>query len=137
MKISAPASPPRGENTIALINVVFLLLVFLLVAGSIASQEERSVELASSAQAEAGNPAGGALVMTADGVLRLAGTPVSAALLATRREPDAPLRIAVDRGAPAQALISTLADLRAAGFSDIGAIVARSGEASSAEARPR
>lgn len=129
MKLSVPPSGPRAENTVALINVVFLLLVFLLVAGSITSQAERSVELATSEQAEAGSHGGGALVLGSDGVLRNAGAPVVIAQLAATRERASPVRIAAHRGAPAQALIAIVADLRAAGFSDVGVIVARSGEA--------
>lgn len=126
MHIPAGPSRPRGENTIALINVVFLLLIFLLVAGTIAPADERSVILPGSERGVVEARQGNALVLRSDGTLLHLGEVVGLETFTARHDPQVRVRIAADRTAPAEALIALVADLRAAGLNDIAVMVDRS-----------
>ena len=125
MRLNVPAPRPRGESTIALINVVFLLLVFFLVAGTISSQSARDVTLANSQQGVAAENGGGVVVLLPDGSLMWNGEAVDVDLLLAQAVPDLPLRIAADQNAPAGRLVALVADLRAAGFDDVAVLVSR------------
>ena len=70
---------PEGESTIALINIVFLLLIFFLVAGTLSAPRDASVDLAT---AEAFDPAAldpHAIYVDAEGTLRVGGSATDAA----------------------------------------------------------
>ena len=125
MKIHVPAPRPRAENTIALINVVFLLLVFFLVAGTIASQSERAVKLAASQQGVAAESNDGVIALMPDGSLMRNGEVIAITIFIAETAPDMPVRIAADRDAPAERLVAVIADLRAAGFGDVAVLVSR------------
>ena len=125
MRLPAATPRPRAENTIALINVVFLLLVFFLVAGTISSQSQRVVTLARSQQGIAAEGDRGIVVLLPDGSLMWNGEAVDVDLLLAQAVPDLPLRIAADQNAPAGRLVALVADLRAAGFDDVAVLVSR------------
>ena len=65
-------SKSHREPTIALINVVFLMLVFFMVAGSLAPSMDPSVRLVEASDLEA-SPPPDALVIRADGSLSFRG----------------------------------------------------------------
>lgn len=113
----------RLEPTIALINVVFLLLIFFLVAGAVAPPLDPDLTLATAADLEGRAPPD-AMVLSADGSLTFRGQPTdAAAYFSTLKEPVA--RIVPDRDAPASMLIDVALDLRTAGAERIIVVAER------------
>ncbi len=110
----APAPRTKPEPTIALINVVFLMLVFFLVAGQVARPADREVTLALADVASARVP-DDALVLRADGAILWRGVEISVDDFAAAQANEAgSLRILPDRNLPARDLIAVAAALRAA-----------------------
>lgn len=101
---------PR-EATIALINIVFLMLVFFLIAGTIAPPLDARVTLVDTTDLE-GRPPPDAGVLLPDGTLLWQGAPITAAELAGMGpEP----RVIPDRAVPAHILVRMAGQIRAAG----------------------
>jgi biopolymer transport protein ExbD len=113
---------------IALINIVFLMLVFFLVAAAIAPPLDRSVALVEAARIEGRAPPDAA-VIRADGTLVYRGAQItSEAYLAVRiseTEGVVALRLVPDRGLPAHKLVAIASGLRAAGAQDIWIVTER------------
>lgn len=103
------------EPTIALINVVFLMLVFFLVAGTVAPPVDQDVTLVNTRDLEGREPPD-AIVLTSEGERRYRGEPLGdlAAYLETLEETPT-VRIVPDRGAPAAELIALGRELQLAG----------------------
>ncbi|PJI84282.1 biopolymer transport protein ExbD [Yoonia maricola] len=122
MKRPSPRRKP--EPTIALINIVFLMLIFFLVAGTIAPPLDPDLTLARTENI-AGREPPDALVLTADGVLRFRGA--EADVDAYMRTLDtAVARIVPDRDASAARLMEVTLALRAAGASRVMVVAERS-----------
>lgn len=115
------------ESTIALINIVFLMLIFFLVAGTVAAPLDKGLRLVSTNAAEGSAPAD-ALVLHADERMSNRGKDVSsaAAFLASISEAARKrVRIMPDRALPAAKLVSISRDLRAAGAQQIVIVTER------------
>jgi len=117
------------ENLIPLINIVFLILIFFLVASTLRSFDPSGLEL-TRAEAESGADQGpNVLLAFADGRVELAGAPVSNDALRSRltafkrANPDMPLLIAPDQSLPAERLVEVAAAARAAGIADVMLVV--------------
>jgi biopolymer transport protein ExbD len=117
----------RREPTITLINIVFLLLVFFVVAGTLAPPLARDVTLVATDDLPF-EAAPDALVLHADGRMTWRGdeiTTIDAFLddaspaMATRA------RVVPDRAVPAAALIRLGQDLRAAGAETVVIVTER------------
>lgn len=111
--------PKSGrEPTIALINIVFLMLVFFMIAGTLAPPLDSSLDLVETSDLEGREPPD-TLVIHADGRLSLRGaTLTSVAAYVERVSVAAPLeevRIVPDRVLPARKLVEVGAELRALG----------------------
>jgi biopolymer transport protein ExbD len=122
-----PSQRRRADPTITLINVVFLMLMFFLVAGTVAPQPPGDLRLVQLAQADPVLPPD-VLGLTADGAviwLDGAGDPV-AYVAALPPEARGIARIMPDRDAPAPALIDLARTLRAAGASEVRIVTERS-----------
>lgn len=104
------------EPIIALINIIFLILIFFMVAGSLSGRPDGSMEFVET-DAEACCMPDGALVVLADGRLLYGGAPVaSARTYLNHLEGDAPVaRIAPDRRLPANDLLAIARQLQEAG----------------------
>ena len=105
------------EPTIALINIVFLMLIFFLVAGSLAIPLDKDLRLVRTADLAGAAPAD-ALVLHANGRMTYEGAVVTsaAAFVDTLPEPArARVRIIPDRDLPASMLVTQGRALRAAG----------------------
>ncbi|MCR8825827.1 ExbD/TolR family protein [Pseudosulfitobacter koreensis] len=103
------------EPTIALINVVFLMLVFFMVAGTLAPPLDPDLKLVETADLKGEAPSD-ALVIGADGTLTHRGQPVDVAgFVGAVPVADATARLIPDRAAPAHVVIETARALRAAG----------------------
>jgi biopolymer transport protein ExbD len=107
MALSPVPARRRPEPMIALINIVFLMLIFFLVAAAIAPPLDRGVALVQADQIEGRAPPDAA-VIRADGTLVYRGAEIgSEAYLAARLSETAEtvaLRLVPDRDLPARAL---------------------------------
>lgn len=119
----------RADPLIALINVVFLLLIFLMVAGTVAPALSRDVELIDTSD-PASRPPPDAPVILADGRLVLDGAETTAADLARARlaEGETDIRIVPDRNLPARQLIGVISELRAAGATEVWIVTERAAQ---------
>jgi biopolymer transport protein ExbD len=124
-----PAPPPRRkpDATVALINVVFLMLIFFLIAGQLAPPLAEDLRLVDTGDLDPASPPD-ALVMRADGSLLFRGeaTDPAAYLAALPAEERARVRIVPDRAAPAAALVEVAAALRTEG-AEVVALVTEQG----------
>jgi len=136
MHFSAPVPPARGDEAmLPLINVVFLLLVFFLLAGHMASVEPLAVEPPASKTAGRGDEQGPlAILLAADGRTalndRIVGQTelieqVREALAANRQRA---IEFKADAGAPATAVIDRLDWLRQAGADRVELITRAGGD---------
>ena len=110
-------APSRREPTIALINIVFLMLVFFMVAGTLARPLDSGVTLIRTADLEGRAPPD-ALVIHPDGTLNYQGAQMASAAIYMQRFEgfEAPeVRLVPDRALPAADLVQIARDLRAAG----------------------
>ncbi|RVV98560.1 biopolymer transporter ExbD [Mesobaculum littorinae] len=130
MAIPKPRPRSKGEPTIALINIVFLMLIFFLIAGSLAPPLDGRVELAD-AEEIAGRAPPDALVALADGTLLFRGEPVTPETAldllpeAERGEDGAAVRVVPDRDLPATDLVALSAALRRAGAEEVWIVTRR------------
>lgn len=132
MRLARPRKRSPQESTITLINVVFLMLVFFLIAGTLTPPLDKDVTLISTLESDQAEPPD-ALFVTADGVLRARGAEVTAeAYVAAIRQKDLLLpedpvsvKIAADRDLPAERLISIVGGLRDAGATRIVVVTER------------
>ena len=128
-----PAPPPRRrpDFSLATVNIVLLLVLFFLVAGSIVSEEERVVDLPETLSLPLENLPRPLLVIGAEGTLAYEGTAVAdrAALMAVLTE-AAPPRVYVmaARDLPANALVQTVAGLAGEGI-EVSLVTVREGPA--------
>jgi biopolymer transport protein ExbD len=116
MRPRAKARSPR-EPAIALINIVFLMLIFFMVAGTLARPPDPALKLVETRALEGRAPEG-ALVVYPDGRMVFDGQdqPDAATFLAGLTPQDrAIVRLVPDRALPAAALVTLARDLRAAG----------------------
>ena len=111
----------KAEPTIALINVVFLMLIFFLVAGTVAQPLDGRLNLISTAQLDGRAPPD-ALIVFPDGRLSHQGQEITdtATYLATLPEAARlEVRLVPDRALPAVQLVEISRSLRAAGADSV------------------
>ena len=110
----------RAEPTITLINVVFLLLAFFLVAGTLAQRPPETLRLVSLSDGTAA-PLRDVVVLYADGTVAWPDGVTEAAGVVAGLPEDAPrvARILPDRAAPAQALVALARALQEAGAVEV------------------
>ncbi len=107
----------RREPTIALINIVFLMLVFFMVAGTLAQPLDGDLKLIRTADLEGRAPPD-ALVIGADGALSYRGARIPSPAAFMRRQEDrvAPaVRLVPDRELRARELVRITRELQVAG----------------------
>ncbi len=105
------------EPTIALINIVFLMLIFFLVAGSLAAPLDKDLRLVNTPDLEGSAPAD-ALVLHADGRMTHRGaqiTSVAEIVAGLSEQARKRVRIIPDRALPAAVLVAKGRALRDAG----------------------
>jgi biopolymer transport protein ExbD len=132
MRLARPPKRNPQESTITLINVVFLMLIFFLIAGTLTPPLDKDVTLISTLESDQAEPPD-ALFVTADGVMRARGDEVTAAgyVAAVRQKglllPEDPvtIKIAADRELPAERLIAIVGELRDAGAARITVVTER------------
>lgn len=123
MRLKTYPRKQNEQNLIPLINIVFLILIFFLVASTIRPFTEPDVTLA---QAQASGPTGQArrlLVLKKDGTILMAGEPIAPAdldkQLSTLAQKDSPLTIVADAELNGRALIDIVTRANAAGVEGV------------------
>lgn len=117
--------PGIEENILPMINIVFLLLIFFMIAGALYKQDAFTVEPPTTRHAAEGEPAPLVIAAAADGRLSLDGEPVSRGALVDRvrewRTGNAGeiVRVKADGSLPADDLVELLERLRGAGVPEI------------------
>jgi biopolymer transport protein ExbD len=121
MRLARPPARRKEEGTIALINVVFLMLIFFLVAGTLTPPLDPDVRLVEAHMAEGAEPPD-SLFVAATGKLRARGEEITPeAFVAALAEAGMPaaVKLAADRDLPAVELIDIVAALKGAGAETI------------------
>lgn len=107
----------QKEPTIALINVVFLMLIFFMITGTLAPPMDGDVKLIQTEGLEGHEPPD-TLVVHGDGRLSLRGVPVADAesfMTGLKDEEKETLRLVPDRDLPAAGLVQLANTLRGLG----------------------
>lgn len=127
--------PPKSqkrplETTISLINIVFLMLIFFLVAGQLAPPQDGEVDLAQTDDAPP-LPPPDALYVRKDGSMVYRGEAVTAAIYLAgtngfQEDGDKLVRLGADAELPADLLLEHVSALYAAGATGV-VIVTRTG----------
>lgn len=125
--------PPKRErnfedNILPLINVVFLLLIFFMLAGSLHTRAPFDLKPPDTANAADTELRAGVLAVSADGQLALGGEIVDKAELRRRlaeRDANQPLQIKADADLPADRLAELLALVREAGIAKVQLMTVR------------
>ena len=128
MRMKTPTRREPPENTIPLINVVFLMLIFFLFAGSVARDDARQVEPPLNILEDETIRSTGALIVDQDGRLFADDAETTAAdWLASRdvSETGEDVKVAADGSLKADLLEKVLKDLKDAGGSNIVLITRR------------
>lgn len=127
-RLSRPRGRTAREPTIALINVVFLMLVFFMIAGTLAAPMDGDLTLVKTDDLMGGTPPD-TLVIHADGRLSWRGAPVESAGAFMAAQPgggqDQTLRIVPDRDLPAKTLVQLSSELRGAGAARVLVVTER------------
>jgi biopolymer transport protein ExbD len=116
MQLNARKSS-RKEPTIALINIVFLMLIFFMIAGTLAPTLDPNLKLIRAAELEGREPPD-TLIIHADGQMSMRGDPIGTVadfFAALDPAQQHTVRIVPDRMLPATDLVRFASDLRAAG----------------------
>jgi biopolymer transport protein ExbD len=126
MRLAPPKPPRERESTIALINIVFLMLIFFLIAGSLAPPLDGEVSLIATNDADPADPPD-ALVALADGSLHYRGAATSphGFMAARADDADPTVKLAADRELPAAKLIDLANALREAGAETVRVVTER------------
>ena len=119
-------SPRRtqSEPTIALINIVFLMLVFFMIAGALAPTLDDEISLIDTANLEGRSPPD-TTVLRADGALVLRGVEVTPEQAVSASQDGLDIRLVVDRAAPANTLMEQVSNLREAGAESVWLVTER------------
>ncbi len=115
------------EPTTALINIVFLMLIFFLVAGTLAQPLDKGLNLVRTADLDRQSPAN-ALVVHVDGRMTYRGADIVSAeahLASLTEEERVRVRIVPDRDLPAQDLVQLGRALRTAGAESVVLVTER------------
>lgn len=113
-----PAPPRRPRDaTIAMINVVFLMLIFFLIAGTVASPLDRDLELVDTSGLVGREPPD-ALVLHQDGKLSFRGASTDPAAYMAGHGPGS-VKIVPDRNVSALRLIEVAGALRRLGATSV------------------
>lgn len=120
-RADAGGSGSEDDRILPLINVVFLLLIFFMVVGSLSASDPFQIDPPKSANGDPGDPKDVVLLIGADGKLALDGAVLDAAGLLPAvtdklaAAPDREVHVKADRGAEAAAVVGILETLRRAG----------------------
>lgn len=115
--IPTPTPRRKRDPAIAMINVVFLMLIFFLIAGTVAAPLDPEIQLVDTSGLEGREPPD-ALVLDARGILSFRGMAIEPDTFMANHDKDS-VRIVPDRNAPASRLIEVSSSLRMLGASSV------------------
>ncbi len=107
----------KRDTTIAMINVIFLMLIFFLIAGTVASPLDPDLNLVDTSDLQGREPPD-ALVLHRDGRITFRGKDIDLQSYMDGREPGA-VRIVPDRAASGPRLVEVTGDLRRLGATSV------------------
>lgn len=113
----------KPDPSIALINVVFLMLIFFLITGTVAPPLDTGLKLVDTSGLEGREPPD-ALVLREDGTLSFRGGPTDPKTYMAARTPG-PVRIVPDRRASGPRLMEVSGALRRLGATSIMLVTER------------
>lgn len=123
MILPSPKRSQRNEDSILpLINIVFLLLIFFMLAGSVQTYLPFTLTPPETGHADHEDVKPNLLSIAADGRMALGSTPIQVSELSTRlgnRDPAQALQVEADAALPVTDLTKILADLRAIGVAQV------------------
>lgn len=109
-----PRPRPKAEPTVALINIVFLMLVFFMVASTLAQPLGEDLKLLRTEDFRT-IPPPDALVIQADGRMSYRGNPTTVELFVSQDVIKSEIRLVPDRNLPARELLRISSKLRGLG----------------------
>ncbi len=114
-------SASKREPIISLINIVFLILIFFMVAGSLSADRPSGIEFIQADGLECCSEEDGALDILADGTLVHQGNTLASLdeFIAARTSLEATIRLRPDKNYPARDLLSRVKSLQSAGAEHI------------------
>ncbi|WP_372570309.1 ExbD/TolR family protein [Ruegeria jejuensis] len=115
--IRATRPSRKRDSTIPLINVVFLMLIFFLIAGTVAPPIDPDLELVDTSELEGREPPD-ALVLNREGALSFRGRPIDPETYMASHDAG-PVRIVPDRDASGPRLMEITGALRRLGASSV------------------
>ena len=121
MTLRRRSQKPTREPTIALINVVFLMLIFFLIAGTVAPPLDPRVSLVETVELDGRAPPDAAVVLE-DGTILRDGTQIPIEELASSGDV---IRLVPDRDLAATALVALSRGLREAGADEVWIVTER------------
>lgn len=113
----------KHDPSIALINIVFLMLIFFLIVGTVAAPLDSDLQLVETSGLEGREPPD-ALVLRADGTLSFRGVLTNPQEHMSGYEAG-PVRIVPDRNASGQRLVEVSSALRGLGASSVIVVTER------------
>lgn len=122
------------ERILPLINVVFLLLIFFMIAGSMTVTEPFAVEAPQSASTGETAPEPLSILFAGDGRLALQGEPLSRPELLQRigqrlsADPETPVQLKADNSAQGNHVVQLLEELHQAGVEKLRLITVAEGQ---------
>ena len=128
MRLKTKPQKRTFENTIPLINIVFLMLIFFLFAGSIDRDDAKHVSPAETQEQSSRELIAGALIIAPDGIITQNDQPVLVEDLIPLEGGKDPLMVVADKALSGQTLARTLAALKKQGFSDITLVTVRAAQ---------
>lgn len=113
----------KRDSTIPLINVVFLMLIFFLIAGTVAQPLDPNLQLVNTSELDGREPPD-ALVLHADGTLSFRGAPTDPETYMVSHGSE-PVRIVPDRKVAGTRLIEVASALRGHGANAVFVVTER------------
>lgn len=101
-----PGPPIRPDVSLFIVNIVLLLILFFLAAGSLVEPAQEGLRLAQTRDLPISALPSPVLVVASDGSLQLDGTPVETAALPQALNGQTVLHLLMDRDAPALDLLA-------------------------------
>ncbi len=112
LRLPPPRPRARMDVSLAIVNLVLLLIFFFLISGRMDAPTGRGIDVAHTSELPLDQLPRPVLVVPETGDWLLDGVPVSPELLAVALDalpPDLPVHLVIDRSAPAERLAAMLA----------------------------
>ncbi|UUX49011.1 biopolymer transporter ExbD [Nisaea acidiphila] len=126
MQLVKPKRKSAAENVLPLINVVFLLLIFFMLAGALEKADLLDIEPPETLSTETPDDTTAMLLVDDDGTLSFRDEIVPRAQIVARLQayfaehPDGRLKLKADAGSDAADVIALIEELRAVGLKELG-----------------